>query len=322
MTSLASRYFILFIAAMVFFSCGKHRDTSATTGNSKVFTATINGTEWSANYCKATYNVQRHELQLYASDTTFGKYYLSVGISLDSVSPLKKYVLESNGDNVAEVFTGMEQYNTDHNLEDAGGFFTLSSFDTLKGTLSGSLQFLSYSGDRTKKLTFSADSLNNVPLEMDYSDYDGSLASCTVNGVKNTRWQSRNFFAKVTCFTYTNTGINKSLEVHIESIVGGYPNHRFLLFRIPLNNPAGTYTIYPDAAPYFYCGKMNITSGYWINNIDISYLANEGNITITQIDTAKKKMKADFNISYKDLTGSNETIKISDGHFELNSWED
>lgn len=322
MKTLASRYFILFIVFMGFFSCGKDQDTPATPGNSYLFTATINGTEWAPDYCKATYNVERHQLKLFASDS-LGKYYLTVGISIDSVSPLKKYVLESNGNNVAEVVAGMEQYNTDHNLADAGGSFTLSSLDTLNGTLSGSLQFLSYSGDRIKKLTFSADSLKNIPIQLDTSSYDGSLASCTVNGVKNTRWQSRNFFAKVTCSTITDTAIiDKRLELHIESIVGGYPNHRFILFRIPLNNPAGTYTVYPDSAPYFYCGRMNITSGYWINNIDVGYLATEGNITITQIDTVMKKIKADFNISYKDVAGSGETIQISNGHIELNSWED
>jgi len=317
----ASRYCILFIIVTGFLSCGKHPDTAATPQNSQKFTAIINGSKWTPGYCNATYNVKRHQLYLYASDS-LGQYHLEVGISIDSASLLKKYILESNGDNVAEVITGMDQYNTDHNLADAGGSFTLYSLDTLNGTLSGSLQFIGYSEDRTKQLTFSADSLTNIPIEVDQSSDDGSLASCIVNGVKNTRWQSKNFFAKITCSTITDTAIiDKSLELHIESIVGGYPNHRFLLFRIPLNNPVGTYTVYPDSAPYFYCGRMNITSGYWINNIDISYQAVSGNITITQIDTAMKKMKADFSIVYKDLTGAGGTIQISNGHFELNNWE-
>ncbi len=322
MATLTSRYFILFITAMCFFSCGKDPASPPTPKDSWVFIANINGAKWVPGYCEAVYNVKRHQLHLYASDT-LGTYHLAVGISIDSISPLKKYVLESNGDNAAEIDAGMEQYNTDHNLADAGGSFSLSSFDTLHGTFSGSLQFLSYSADRAKKLTFSTDSLKNIPVRIDTSAYDGSLASCTVNGVKSTHWQSRNFFAKITCSTITDTGaIKKSLELHIQSIVGGFPNHRYLLFRIPLDNPVGTYTVYPDAAPYSYCGRMNITSGYCIDNYDNSYHVTDGNITIIQNDPVLKKMKANFNISYKNLNVPGETIQISNGHIELNSWEE
>lgn len=196
------------IFALIFFSCEKEEDIPEPP---EIFSATINGTDWAPTNCRVEYDSKRYQLHFRASDAR-GQYYLHVGISLDSVAPLKKYVLESNGNHVAEIVTGLDQYNTDHNLADAGGFFTLTSLDTIAGTFSGRLHFLSYSADRSNKLTFSADSLNNIPLETYNSSYDGSLASCTVKGVKTISWQSRNFFAKITCATITDAGpVNKLL---------------------------------------------------------------------------------------------------------------
>lgn len=315
----ALQYFMLLIFALIFFSCEKEADIPEPP---KIFAATINGTDWAPTDCQVEYDSKRRQLHFKASDAR-GQYYLHVGISLDSVSPLKNYILEGNGNHVAEIVTGQGQYNTDHNLPDAGGIFTLTSLDTIKGTLSGSLHFLSYSADRSNKLIFSADSLNNIPVETYNSSYDGSLVSCIVNGVKTTPWQSRNFFAKITCSTLSDTGpVNKRLELHIQSIVGGYPNHRFILFRIPIDNPVGTYTLSPDAAPYIYCGRMDITTGYWINNYEESYIFNTGTIVITEMDKVKRKMKANFNITYKSPTRQGETIQLSDGSIELNGWQD
>lgn len=310
---------MLLIVALVFFSCEKEEDIPEPP---KVFAATINGIEWAPTRCDVEYDTKRRQLHLKASDDR-GQYYLELGISLDSVSPLKKYTLESNGNHVAEINTGPEQFFTDQNVPDAGGFFTLTSLDTIKGTLSGSLHFTSYPGDRSKKLTFSADSLNNIPVKTYNSLYDGSFASCKVRGVKTTLWQSRNFFAKITCYEVTGAGpVNKRLELRIQSVVGTHPNHRFILFRIPIDKPVGTYTLSPDAAPYIYCGNTSITTGYYTNYFGEGYTLDKGNIVITEMDLVKKKMKAIFNITYKSPTIQGETIQISDGHIELNGWEE
>lgn len=278
----------------------------------------MNGVEWVSSYHEAFYYPQYHQLLIRASDS-LNHYHLTAGINLDSISPLKSYVLESNGNNVAEVVSGMVQYNSDHNIEDAGGNFVLSDLDTLAKTMNGTLHFISYSADRQQKLTFSSDEIKDIPLTIVNTPYDGSIASCIVEGVKTTQWQSKNFFAKVTCWS---GGDNKTLEVHIESPIGGYPNHHFLLLRIPLVNLIGTYPVLADLPPYFYCGTKNITSRYSIDNLGESYYPTGGNINITLCDTALKILKANFNIAYTDTTARKESIQVLNGQIQINKWEE
>lgn len=281
------------------------------------FNATIDGTAWKPAKHKAVYYPKWHQLYVSASDYT---YTFTAGINIDSTTALKNYLLESHGDNEVELKTDTEQYNSDQNKADAGGHFSLTKFDTSAKLVSGGFQVVCYAADKTKKVIVSS-TLTDLPLVIDTSGYNGSSAQCTVTGATTTEWRSKDFFAKVTCLT---NGVDKTLELHISSILGsGAPNRRYLLLMIPLNNQTGIFPVYPDLPPYsYYCGSGQVLSRYNVNNYNDSYYTTSGSLNITGMDTAHKKLNANFDITFRDTTSRQETIRITNGRFNINNWEE
>lgn len=299
---------------VVFSSCGKDDTSPPPPTDPGVFKAVMNGKTWEPNLHKATYFPKRKQLFIYASDY---EYELNLGISIDPLAALKNYLLEPNGNNAAEIITRGDKFNSDHNVIDAGGSLSLTKFDTTNKLINGNFLFTSYSKDRSEKLVFTSGEITDIPLTIDTASYDESFAICDVNGVKNTSWLAKDFFAKVTCVAQ---GIGETLQLHISSILGGHPNKRYILLQIPLNLKVGTYQILPDLPPYFYCGNQNITSRYTISNYENSYYATSGTFKITQIDTTLRKLKANFDMVVKDTTSRGESIHISNGSLTLNYW--
>jgi hypothetical protein len=278
--------------------------------------ATINGSKWAPPKHKAIYYPKWRQILIIASDAN---HTLIAGIHIDSVNVFKNYTLEPNGDNGASIRIGQTRYSSDQNVIDAGGNFVLTKLDTAKKQLSGSLQFIAYPPSRADKIVFASSEITDIPIEIDTVDYDGSYVTCTVNGVKTTNWRSIDLWGKITCIAGAS---NKRLELHISSLIGGYPDGRYIVIRIPLHNGVGTHVVYPDSPPDFYCGTPKITSRYNLGHYDNSYYAISGTFNISKIDTALRKINASFSINFKDTSSRQETIQITNGILNLNYWSE
>ena len=281
-----------------------HRDSGE-------FVALVNDKLWKPNRHTAVYWRKWQQLYILASDDDRQ---LEMAINLDFSNLLKNYLLESNGGNVAELITSSVSYNSDDNVSDAGGKFVLTKLDTVQMKVSGELQFVSYPGKRDNKITFISTAIKDLPLSINTTDYDGSLASCTAIGVKTTEWVSKDIFADIIC----SSGSQERLEVQIFSPI--MRRTRKLILSIPILKP-GVYPVYPDTPPYnSSCLNEYFRSTYLLHDSTNSYHATSGTINIISIDPLQKKMNATFDIIYRNTTRQ-ETIQIKNGILKLESWE-
>ncbi|MFL5741605.1 MAG: hypothetical protein ACJ75B_15375 [Flavisolibacter sp.] len=64
-----------------------------------------------------------------------------------------------------------------------------------------------------------------------------------------------------------------------------------------------------------------ISARYVLNDYDNPYQATSGNITITKLDTAKRKLEANFNLVVRqNKAGVQKTIRITNGEMKLTNW--
>lgn len=308
------KFQLIFLCLFLLTGCHKDPDNTINTAGLR---ANVDNKSFNPGVVTATYFSKWHQLHI---KTEENGPYLLFGINLDSNAPVKNYLLESNGNNIAELQKWYDpadgQFDTDHNLTDVGGNFKITEFDTIQKFLSANFQFIAYSQSRAKRIVVSDGVIEHIPVTIDTTAYNGSYASCTVNGVVPREWYSKNIYAHIDC---RSNGIER-LQIWIGTIIGGYAQNRFLELNVPLAEPLlGAHPM--DVAAIFPCQNMLYTSGYYVNNYDAKYFATSGTITILSIDTAQKKIVADFNISYQDkVPGRNEIINISNGHLQLNYW--
>lgn len=207
-------------------------------------------------------------------------------------------------------------FYSDNNMADAGGEFTLTKFDTVNKKISGILQFTGYDRYRTYKGKFASTIIEDIPLKIDTSNYKGNYVSCTVQGATTTNWKTKNVRGTIDCMS----GAEETLYIRISSMIKVYVSGKDLLFIIPLKNGKGKYQIYPDQPPYIYCGNNYMMSSYCSYNYDKRYFATSGELNIINVDTANRKLSATFNIQYRDTTSKRETVQISNGTINLNTW--
>lgn len=277
------------------------------------FVATVDGNTWKASNFSADYYPLWHQLYISADDKTFQ---IIAGINIDSNNLLKKYSLEPNGENEAiwDRYGGGDKYYSSHDMTDAGGSFNLQKFDTSKMLISGSLQFTGYSADRLKRIVFSSTEITDMPYKIYSFNYSGNSAICTVVGAKTTVWHCKDIYPKIIC----TVDSKKTLEVNLGSIIGPAPGDRYIGFRIPLEVGTGSFPVYPQLTTDDYCHDRKVTSLYKIGRI--TYFPTPGNLKITYLDAALKKLAAEFTLTYKD-DKTQTAIQIANCQINLNTWD-
>lgn len=112
---------------------------------------------------------------------------------------------------------------------------------------------------------------------------------------------------------------NEILYIGICSVFKGYPSLRNVFIRVPVTRNKNKYPVYPDIAPYIYCGDKHVVSTYTDGRYNKKYQAVSGELNIISIDSVNRKLEATFNIQYRD-TVTKETVNISNGKINLNTW--
>ncbi|OQP47850.1 hypothetical protein A4H97_30535 [Niastella yeongjuensis] len=235
------------------------------------------------------------------------------GFVFDPSNPIKRYPLIKNGENIASVrFPNTYYYYSDIDTSDAGGYFDLTKFDTVKKTISGYLEFTGYQLTSGIPGSFTTVKIDNLPLIKDTLKYNGNTASF-------------NFQDKTMAYVNTNNvttgmatcGSNRiqTVLIYIRSIMFDKP----VKISIPLSIGKGTYPVYPDIYQYIVpCEQAKITSGYSGRRIDQFGVVESGTVNILNIDTALRK-NATFNIRYRDTT-SGQIYSITNGKVDLITW--
>jgi hypothetical protein len=325
--------FPLFIISLLtgVYGCHKNGSTDSTNPNnppingnppivdkdSGTFLALVNNKEWHPTYHSAVYYPKWKQLYISASDNDQSPV-LFGGINLDSVNLFKKYLLEPNGENTfRHTFYG-SYYFSDHDSANAGGSFTLTKLDTVKKTMSGTLHFTGY--DKSlKKMVFSSTQIEDIPIKIDYQNYNGNYGSYTIQGATTTDFKSKDIHARIGCWTSTGN----SLVIGICSVMNGFPDAgRNIFFRIHLANGVKKYQLYPAYTMYTGCIDSRIVSFYRGQIFPEKYFPISGELNILSIDANKKTLDATFNVQYRDTTSKGETFTISNGKIRLNTWID
>jgi len=310
----------LFIGILLsIFSCNKNGKSAEEIKDidSGKFLATIDGSTWHPTIHKATYYSKYNELTVSAIENGSTSTRLWGGIDIDLTNPIKTYLLEPNGNNAFGInIKEQKVFFSNNNIADAGGTFTLTKFDTVNKKISGILQFTGYN-EYQEKIKFASTVIDDLPLKIDTTNYNGNIASCTVQGASTSFWQSKNIRAFVECIS----GVEETLYIRINTMTALYQNGKELLFVVPLKNSKGKYQIYPFLPPYFYCGDKRMTSAFCSYNPTNMYYPTSGELNITNIDTSLRKLKATFNVQYRDTTSKGETIQVSNGTITLNTWK-
>lgn len=303
-------------------SCSKPDDLPVQQKDPGLVSGKIDGNGWEPVKYKATYYPKWSQVVItadypdYPAPESYKFYNLTFGVNIDSLNPLKSYSLVPHGDNNALLYNPQGFFLTDQNEADAGGNFSLLKLDTLNRKLSCRMDFIAYSTNRSKKLSFTQGEFIDITLVVDQQDNPGEYMECSITGVNNTRWKAKDFQIKaVTCSWGNGTG--KRITVEAVSIVG----QRLLTFQIPLNNGVGNFPLYPTLAPYSFCSNLAITSTYNMNNSESTYFVTSGTINISELDILGKKLKATFNGTYKD-TLRQEVLEITNGLLNINDWRD
>lgn len=305
---------LLLLALLLHIVSGCKKGESATiTKSPGTFTAAFNGTNWEPVQYDATYFPKLQRLYI----TAEYRNQLLAGVQLDSLSPLRNYALESQGSQAAAEFVldGVP-YNSDQNVADAGGTFQLLKLDTVANKVSAVINFTGYSPER-KRLVFASKTIADIELKRDTTSSEKNEANCTLSGVTTNNWKTAEVWGTVDC---VSDYVHKTLRVEMPSVIGGFPARRHLLFHLPLDLKPGTYPVRPDLPPYFYCGNLDVTCRYILNDYNNAYYATSGSFTINSIDTAARKLTASFQVAVRDTSARRETIQISNGQLKLNYW--
>ena len=284
------------------------------------FIAKINGVNWSPPKHYAVYYPKWEQLFIFANDVDSiggpydNRFYLKFGVDLSTQSGTNFFLLEPNGTNEAILNNYRSGYRSSDNVADAGGQFTLIALDTVNKKLSVNLRFVAYSDDRTEKKQFETVEIKDISVRIDTTSYTGEFVECTISGVKNSTWKSKDFYRKGLCGFSTPYGPTLSFEAL------SITDEKKLMFGIPTVNGPGTYSLFPYLPPYSYCGAQESKSWYGYQSPFFQYFPISGTITITELDMTAKRLSAEFSATYRDTSARLETIRITNGKLRMIGW--
>jgi hypothetical protein len=296
---------IIFFALSFLPHCNKpEKDDGYKAPGSAVLT--INGEKWEPVSREATYYPRAHLLFIHAFDAFKS---VEVGLYIDSTNPSRSYSFESNGGTgaILQDYAESYAYQSDFDIEDAGGLFNLTTLDTTNRKLSGTLNFIGYQPGTKKKVAGQGE-FKDFTLKINRS-ITPNYAECTISGAKTTLWKSYAPYARVTCASSIGT---VQLDLEINSLASAF--YRYLTISIPLQRGPGTYTIFPSSE----CGKEYHSFYTYSRGQGDKYLPVSGLFNLIAIDTVKRQLTGTFNITLKN--SAQETIQITNGKVQLTSW--
>ena len=335
---------LLVIFPVIFIACEKNSDEeddddvniTCNAASDGLFEATINNQPWTACQFKAVYYTKDRLLSVKAVDNSY-KFELRFFITIDSITPLKTYTINSTSNSGLDIIEsvssgnihGTDIYFCDLVRPGIGGTLVLSKLDTVAGLISAGFNINGYSQDQAKNITLSNGVISNVKLTKSLlSADDGSLISASINGVN---WYSNQVFAKVS--GYAGTPAYSYLEVRAMGYnddLGDCPQYnqsfsrdhfwaggRNLAFNIPLYLSAGSYLLEPS-------NQYSPNTPHYLFNYnhhdadDRYYPLNGSTITVTSIDTANKHLDISFTTLVRDAGGN--TFNFTNGKIRLTSW--
>lgn len=318
---------------LTIYSCKKNgsSDDKDVDIDSGKFLALVDSTKWHPAYHDAIYYSKWNQLYIKVKDrVTWAR--LEGGVNLDSINPLKKYPLLPNGDDAFSYANNLSSgsvvddvtFYTNLNMAGSGGSFTLTKFDTVKKTFSGILEFTAYDSYKSRKVKVATTTIEDIPFTINTLNYNGSSASCTIQGVTTTDRQSKDVSAQVNCATGSvvtnqpNVVTNEIMDINISSILNGYQLNNIYI-RMPVSKTAGKYEVYPNVAPYIYCGDKHVVSTFTDGKYNRKYMAVSGEFNVLSIDSLNRKLEATYNIQYQD-NDTKEILIISNGKISLKTW--
>jgi hypothetical protein len=293
-------------------------DTPVKNTDPGTFQVTINNdTVWNSTKHSATWYTKWNQLYINASsDIGPGSFY--AGFVFDPSNPIKRYPLSKNGENIANVQFNNVYYFSDMDTADAGGYFDLTKFDTVKKTISGYLEFAGYRVVKPWDRSFTKVKIDDIPLILlDTVKYSGNTASYTFQEKSTSTIRTNNVFASSDGWCGYDQNKFYTLGVTMYSIIFDKSIH----ISIPLKDGKGTYGLYPSTIQYMGCGDSYITSRY-THRSSIYYgpVVQSGTINILNIDTTLRKLNATFNINCRDtVTGA--TYTITNGQVDIKTWK-
>jgi len=270
-------------------------------------------TAWNATKHWASWSTKWNHLYISLSSYQRVPSAFTAGFVIDPSNPVKRYPLNKNGENTANITFDNSNYYSDIDTADAGGYFDLTKFDTVKKTISGYMEFTGYTVITGKK-SFTTVKIDDIPLAYDTMNYNGNAASFTIQEKTKTDVTTNRIYPTM---TYCSDGTSRfySVDFYIYSIL----KDKFISFSIPLKYGKGTYRVYPDLLQYNGCDASYVTSKY-SGRASRTYMVQSGSLNILNIDTALRRLNATFNINYRDtVTGAN--IIITNGQLDLNYWQ-
>ena len=332
---------LLFIT-ILFFACQKDPiispiEKTCDFAKMGVFSATINNQPWNACQYKAIYYTHAKLLSVIAIDKD-SKNELRFYITLDSLYPLKNYIIGPNRTTASEILEditsdivdGYDNYFCDFNKTGVGGSITISKLDVPTQKMSATFTTTGYSIKQKKLITVQEGIIDNI--EMDTSGQVFSNGSYVSADINNVSWYGTDMFKKITLMSGLQ---NQFLELKIPGYYledysfltswgHSYNDHaqRYLSFQLPLKLGTGTFQLYPQKEPFFYQllnAEKHIFS-YNLHNSDESFFPLTGTITITNIDMAGKNLDAIFSTQTIDTTGN--TMNFTNGKIHIVKWED
>ena len=332
-------YLILLCIPAVFIACTKDAEDdlihiTCNPSSDGSFAATINNQSWTACQFKTVYYPKVKLLVVKAVDNSY-QHELRIYIRLDSITPLKTYTINSTSTSGFEIIesTGSgnvhstDIYYCDSPKPGQGGTFALSKLDTVSGTMSATFTITGYSQDQAKNIVLTNGAITNAKLITSSLSYDTrSYVSATINGVN---WYSDYIWARITGYIvplpqYSYLGV-RATGYTID--LGDCPSYnqsyasdfkRNFYFDIPLAKPVGTYAL--ETANQFYSDREHFLLSYDHHDFNNRYYPVSGStITVTNIDTANKRLDINFTTQVKDATGN--TFNVTDGKIHLVYWD-
>jgi hypothetical protein len=333
-------YSLIFTICSILFSCKKEPDDSNKricnpSGDGSI-AATINSQSWSACNFKAVYYTKAKILTIKAIDSK-SQFELRFFITIDSITPLKTYTINTTSNNGLEVVesisngnsSGSDIYFFDLVKPGIGGSITITKLDTITGNLSASFVVTGYSKEQAANITLGNGVITDVKLvNSTYTYISTSSISATINGID---WYSNQVFAKVN--GYIGSPQYSFLEVRAMGYcddLGQCPqyldsysrspfwgNGRNFTFNIPLYLGIGRYPL--ESTKAYDPNSPHYLVNYNHHDFENRYYPTSGSfINIISIDTLNKSINATFNTQLKDSTGFSFTTLA--GKIHINGW--
>lgn len=322
--------------SILLFACKKDNANrrTCTSNNDGSISATIDNQQWSACEFKTAYYPQEDLISIVAIDES-SNLEIRFYITIDSITPLKVYNINSNENNGIEIVQAINISNgnswdlfvCDRQKPGIGGTFVLNNLDTISGKISATFSITGFSEYQNRNITVNNGVINNVKLTTHNIQYeDPSYLRAKINGVN---WYTKQLSARV----YLNIGGANNSFLSVEG--QGYQRDlgycqsyfdahqagsgRILFFYIPLSLGVGIYPLEPSNM-----FQQTISSQHFLFNFehydyDNRYYPITGsNILVTHLESINRKLDATFTTQAKDSLGN--IFNFTSGEIHLTDW--